>query len=175
MLGSDLYVLFDREKPVDDTRRQQCKVIVMLTVQTLLFTLDSLVAGLLAGSIVRHWRWRIVLAATFGVCDGIGTICGALIPHVLPGLPDLGLYALVVILIGLAARRSMSWLLSMPLLLAIDNLASGAPIDTAPASAVGSAVFALLGMVAFSGAVSLLGSLGLPFLGKLCHQRARAR
>jgi hypothetical protein len=66
----------------------------------------------------------------------------------------------------------MSWLLLMPLLLGIDNLSSGAPIDTAPASAVGSAVFALFGMMASTGAVLLLGSLGLSSPGK---QRARAR
>jgi hypothetical protein len=143
----------------------------MLTAQTLLFTLDSLVAGLLTGGIVRRWRWRVVLAATFGVCDGIGTICGALIPHVLPGLPDLGLYALVVILVGLAARRSMSWLLLMPLLLAIDNLSSGAPIDIAPGSAVGSAVFALFGMMASAGQPGD-HALGLP--AKCIARRQRA-
>jgi putative Mn2+ efflux pump MntP len=140
----------------------------MATAQALLFSLDSLVAGLLTGIVVRHWRWRIVLAALFGVCDGIGTICGAMMPHVLPSLPDLGLYALLVTLVALAARRSMSWLLLMPLLLSIDNLSSGAPIDTAPASVIVSAVVALFGMTASAGAFSLL-----PSSGKLRQRTAR--
>jgi hypothetical protein len=136
----------------------------MPTAQTLLFSLDSLVAGLLSGGILKHWRWRILLAASFGVFDGAGTVCGALMAHALPGLPDVGLYALMVILVALAARRSMSWLLLMPLLLALDNLSSGAPIDTVPASAIVSAVFALFGMTASAGALSLMRSWGLPFL-----------
>src|SRR5689334_5369520 len=104
----------------------------MLIAQILFFSLDSLVAGLLTGIVVRRWRWRVVFAASLGLCDGIGTLCGALMPHVLPGLPDLGLYALSVILVALAARQSILWLLLMPILFGIDNLSSGAPMDTVP-------------------------------------------
>jgi hypothetical protein len=92
----------------------------------------------------------------FGICDGIGTVCGALVPHALPTLPDLGLYAICVIVVALAARRSAWWLWLMPVLLGIDNLSLGASIGMAPASAIASAAIALSGMTASTGVLSVL-------------------
>jgi hypothetical protein len=129
-----------------------------LTACALLLSSDSLVAGLVTGSVLRRWRWRVGLAVLFGACDGASTICGALMPHALPTLSHVCLYGLCVILVTLAARRSVSWLLLLPFLLAVDNLSSGVPVDAAPAMAAASAGLALIGMLVSASAISALRS-----------------
>jgi hypothetical protein len=117
-----------------------------LLVQVWLFGSDSLIAGLFAGPVVGSWRGRVGLAVLFGVCDGAGTLFGALLPHAAPSLADVVLYLGYVLLVVMAARRSSFWLVFMPLVLGLDNLVSGAPVSSAPTLAVASATLALVGM-----------------------------
>jgi len=79
-------------------------------------------------------------------------------PHALPTLSNVFLYGLCVILVALAARRSVLWLLLLPFLLAVDNLSSGVSMDTAPVMAAASAGLALIGMLVSASAISALRS-----------------
>jgi hypothetical protein len=118
-----------------------------LLVQAWVLGSDSLIAGLLAGSVIRTWRCRIQLAVLFGIADGLGTLCGAFLSHSVPSLPDIVVYFVCVALVALAARSSSFWLFFMPLILALDNLSSGAPADTAFPAALASALLAMIGLI----------------------------
>jgi hypothetical protein len=112
-----------------------------------LLGLDSFVASLLIGPMLAS-RWkRAGLAATFGLCDGLASVAGAAAPHV-PTPPEVLVYAGIVVIVALAARVGAVWLLLVPCILAIDNLASGAPASDAPLLAISSAIAAFAGMAA---------------------------
>ena len=113
---------------------------------------DSLLAGLAIGSIVPSWRGRAWFVLLFGVCDGVATLLGAVVPHRIPEAPVVALYLLSVVLIILGARRSRAWLCAMPVLFSLDNLAAGSPAADAPALALTSAAMAATGIA--------LGALG---------------
>ena len=120
----------------------------LLVDQVLLLGLDSLVGGLLIGPLPQRWRDRVGLAVLFGVCDGAGSFVGGTLPHAFPEIPDILLYGVAVVLVGLAARHSRHWLLASPFILALDNLATGAPATAVPTLAVSSGMLALAGMTA---------------------------
>lgn len=119
---------------------------LLFFVQIPLLGLDSFVAGLLIGPVLKPWRDRSALAVMFGMCDGGGTFAGALLPHAVPDFSDVVVYALVVAAVLLAARRSSWWLAATPVVMALDNLAAGAPASAAPISAISSGLMALAGM-----------------------------
>jgi hypothetical protein len=107
---------------------------------------DSLLAGVVIGPVVRTRARRVGLALAFGACDGIAALLGAGYPHAGPELPGGLLYALAAAATVLAARRSAGWLLVGPVLLSLDNLASGAPASAALPLAVSSAALAFAGL-----------------------------
>jgi hypothetical protein len=61
-------------------------------VQILLLGLDSFVAGVVIGPVLKPWRKRLGLAALFGFCDGAGTLVGALLPHAVPEYAEVIVY-----------------------------------------------------------------------------------
>jgi hypothetical protein len=103
----------------------------------LLLGVDSLIAGLAIGAIVNR-RWRLPLAALFGLADGAAFLIGAGLGWQLSAgltevleigtLAALGLWLLVV---AASTRRVAQlwpvWVL--PLALTLDNLAYGAVGD----------------------------------------------
>jgi hypothetical protein len=118
----------------------------LLLIQLPLLGLDSFVAGLLVGPVLKPWGRRVGLAVAFGSCDGIGTLGGAVLSHSVPDIPEVAVYVLAVSAVLLAARRSAWWLAAVPAVLALDNLAAGAPAELAPALAVSSGLMAWTGM-----------------------------
>jgi hypothetical protein len=118
-----------------------------LLLQMSLLSVDSLFAGLVLGPMVTSWGPRAGLAFLVGLCDGAAALLGAALPHVMPDLPDGLLYALVAGAVVLAARRSKAWLLLAPVILSVDNLASGSAADAMLALAATSAGLALAGMM----------------------------
>jgi hypothetical protein len=121
---------------------------ILLTYLIFALGLDSFIGGLLVGPVLTRWRDRLGLAALFGVCDGVASLVGGMLPHTFPDIPQALVYGLAVVLVGLAGRRSRSWLLASPLVLALDNLATGAPAAAVPAIAGSSGLLALVGMTA---------------------------
>lgn len=108
--------------------------------------LDSFLAGLAIGPLLPSRTGRLWCAAAFGVCDGLASWLGALIPHRLPEPPDLALWLVCVMLLLAGARRGRMWLFAVPVVLSLDNLAAGVPADLAPALALSSAVMAAAGI-----------------------------
>jgi hypothetical protein len=113
---------------------------------------DSFIAGIAIGPIMLSWRARGGFVVLFGICDGLASLLGSAVPHRLPEPPDAVLYLLCVVLTIQGARRSRAWLLAMPLLLSLDNLAAGGTAAEAPALALSSAVMGAAGLA--------LGALG---------------
>ena len=122
---------------------------LLLTTVSLGF--DSFLAAFFISPMIVSWRWRAGYATLFGVCDGLATLLGAVIPHRLPEPPAAVMYLLCVMLIIMGARRSRAWLFATPVLLSLDNLAAGGTA-AAPALALGSAAMAAAGLA--------LGALG---------------
>jgi hypothetical protein len=129
----------------------------------LLLGIDSLIACMAIGAIVDR-RWRLPLAALFGIADGCAFLIGAGLGWTLSGgliavleigtLAALGLWLLVV---AKGTRRFAElwpvWLL--PLALTMDNLAygvasdySGSLLAHAGEQALSSSLLALVGLVA---------------------------
>jgi hypothetical protein len=104
----------------------------------LLLGIDSLIACLAVATIVEA-RWRLPLAATFGIADGVSFLIGAGLGWTLsPALTEvvetgtlllLGVYLIVVAAStrGIAARWGV-WVL--PFALIFDNLAFGIADDS---------------------------------------------
>ena len=65
---------------------------------------DSLLAGIAIGPVILSNRDRALFAILFGVCDGLATLCGILLPHRFPEAPSVALYLLGVLLICNKAR-----------------------------------------------------------------------
>jgi len=116
--------------------------------QVVLLGADSLVGGLAFGALLGRWRDRLALAMLFGVCDGVGSLVGGMLPHAFPDIPDALLYGLAVALIALSARHSRHWLFAAPFIFALDNLASGLPASSVPMLAISSGLLALVGIIA---------------------------
>ncbi len=118
----------------------------------LLLGLDSLIACIAISPLVSKWSHRLLLAALFGLADGIGFLIGAMVGAVSPlrmsgefgetleiGLPAiLGIYLIGIAIIAFRTQRSAAeradtersstviwpvWIL--PLILALDNFSFG--------------------------------------------------
>ena len=133
----------------------------------LLLGIDSLIACLAIGAIVDR-RWRLPLAALFGVADGTAFLVGAGLGWTLSAgltevlevgtLAALGAYLLVV---AAGSRRLAAlpvWL--VPIALVADNLAygvansySGSLLAPAGEQALSSSLLALVGLLAVGAAL----------------------
>lgn len=109
------------------------------------FGLDSLLASLIVGSLLRSWRERFGLALAFGVFDSAAALAGPLWPRHMPEPPALAVYLLCAILLAAGARYSRVLFYLLPLALSIDNLFGEAPAS-ALTLGVGSALLSLLGL-----------------------------
>lgn len=108
----------------------------------LLLGLDSLIACIAIGTLLSRWSHRLLLAALFGLADGIGFLIGVMVGAISPlrmsgalgesleiGLPALlGVYLILIALFAIGAQREFSvtwpvWIL--PLILALDNFSYG--------------------------------------------------
>ena len=141
----------------------------------LLLGVDSLIAGLAIGAIVDR-RWRLPLAALFGLADGAAFLIGAglglrLSAGVTEALEIGTLAALGVWLVVVAAstqRFAQLWpVWVLPLALTVDNLAYGAVGDHsagwllghAGEQALSSSLLALIGLVVAAGLPRLVPAL----------------
>ena len=129
----------------------------------LLLGIDSLIACMAIGAIVDR-RWRLPLAAAFGVADGTAFLIGAGLGWTISAgvteVLEIGtLAALGVWLVVVAAgtrRLAQLWpLWVLPLALTMDNLAygvasdySGSLLGHAGEQALSSSLLALIGLVA---------------------------
>lgn len=111
-----------------------------------LFGSDSLLAGLALGPILASWRARAAYAMLFGVCDGVATLLGAMVPHRVPEPPAVLFYLVAAALLIRGARRDPAWLYALPVLFSLDNFAASNSAADAPGLALGSAAMAGLGL-----------------------------
>lgn len=128
----------------------------------LLLGIDSLIACVAIGAIVDR-RWRLPLAALFGVADGTAFLIGAGLGWTLSAgltevlevvtLAALGLYLLVVAAGSRRLAQLPVWL--VPIALTLDNLAYGVANDYpgsllghAAEQALSSSLLALVGLLA---------------------------
>jgi hypothetical protein len=130
----------------------------------LLLGIDSLIACMAIGAIVDR-RWRLPLAALFGVADGVAFLIGAGLGWQLSaGLTEvleigtLAALALWLLVVAAGTRRAAElwpvWVL--PFALTLDNLAYGAVgdhsagwlLDHAGEQALSSSLLALIGLLA---------------------------
>ena len=129
----------------------------------LLLGIDSLIACIAIGAIVDK-RWRLPLAALFGVADGVAFLIGAGLGwQVSAGVTEvleigtLGALGLWLIVVAAGTRRvAQLWpLWVLPLALTVDNLAfgvasdySGSLLGTAGEQALSSSLLAFVGLYA---------------------------
>ncbi len=147
----------------------------------LLLGVDSLIAGIAIGAIVDS-RWRLPLAALFGVADavvflvavGLGLRLSAGMTEVLEivTLAALGFWLLVVAA-GMQRAAAYWPVWALPWVLTLDNLAYGLVGDHSAASVVGHA-----GEQALSSSllamIGLLVAAGLPRVLPVMERRAAA-
>jgi hypothetical protein len=107
---------------------------------------DSLLAGLAIGPLLSSRRERAVFVLLLGVCDGMATLLGTAVPHIVPSPPIAALYLLMVALIIQGARHNEKWFYAMPILLSLDNLVTGSAASSAMMLALSSAAMAGCGM-----------------------------
>ena len=129
----------------------------------LLLGIDSFIACMAIGAIVDK-RWRLPLAAAFGVADGVAFLIGAglgwQISAGLTEVLEIGTLAalggwLVVVAVGTRRVADLWPLWVLPLALTMDNLAygvasdySGSLLGHAGEQALSSSLLALIGLVA---------------------------
>jgi hypothetical protein len=137
----------------------------MNVVNILLLGVDSLIACLAIGPIVAA-KWRVPLAALFGVADGAGFLVGTALGWQLPEAVTGALRSGVLLLFGVyliavtmmtshAAARWPIWVL--PFALTLDNLTYGlvgdddavmaSPLAQAGSQALTSAVLGMVGLL----------------------------
>lgn len=109
------------------------------------FGLDSLLAGLIVGSLLRSWRERLGLALAFGAFDSAAALAGTAWPHRAPEAHALAAYLLFAALLAVAARYNRALFYLLPLILSVDNF-FGQVRDNPLAMGVNSALLALLGL-----------------------------
>jgi hypothetical protein len=129
----------------------------------LLLGIDSLIACMAIGAIVDR-RWRLPLAALFGVADGTAFLIGAGLGwQFSAGMTEvlevgtllaLGVYLLVVAA-GMMRVAAASWAIwALPFVLTVDNFAYGvldngeSLVGQAAEQAVSSSLLALIGLFA---------------------------
>jgi hypothetical protein len=127
----------------------------------LLLGIDSLIACIAIGAIVDK-RWRLPLAAMFGVADGVAFLIGAGLGWTISAgmtevleIGTLGALGLWLIVVAAGTRRAAElwpvWVL--PIALTVDNLAygvandySGSLLGHAGEQALSSALLAFIGL-----------------------------
>ena len=109
------------------------------------FGLDSLLAGLIVGSLLRSWRQRFGLALAFGAFDSAAALAGPLWPRHMPEAPAFAAYLLCAALLAAGARYNRALFYLMPLALSVDNLYGGASASALTLGA-GSALLSLIGL-----------------------------
>jgi hypothetical protein len=120
---------------------------------------DSLLAGIAIGPVILSNRDRALFAVLFGLCDGLETPLGILLPHRFPEAVATALYLLGVLSIVQGARHSRARLVATPLLLGLDNFAVGGTFADVPVLALSSAGMAAVGIA--------LGTLGRWAAGRI--------
>jgi len=99
----------------------------------LLLGVDSLIACLAIGPIISK-RWRVPLAALFGVCDGAGFLLGSALHWSMPGTVSTVAETAVLVALGLywlslavASKKAAGtrWVWALPFALSIDNITFG--------------------------------------------------
>jgi hypothetical protein len=143
-----------------------------LATQIPLLGFDSFVAGVLVGPVLKSFWRRAGLAMLFGLCDGAGTLAGSLVPHVVPELSEVVVYAFVAIAVALSANKGSQWIPIVPLIMALDNFATGTPGSGAFALAISSGIAAWVGM-ALAASAWRGGQFVLTCFSSLPAQRAR--
>jgi hypothetical protein len=130
----------------------------------LLLGLDSLVACLAIGALVDRKRW-VLLAAFFGIADGVGFLIGvglgwSLMSEAASEVIEMGTFVLLgiyllVVAAGTARVTASKAIWLLPIALTVDNLAFGLADETtgsvageAAAQALSSGLLAYLGLVA---------------------------
>jgi hypothetical protein len=129
----------------------------------LLLGIDSLIACMAIGAIVDK-RWRLPLAAMFGVADGVAFLIGAGLGWTISAgvtevleIGTLGALGLWLVAVAAGTRRAAElWpLWVLPLVLTVDNLAfgvasdySGSLVGHAAEQALSSSLLALVGLYA---------------------------
>jgi hypothetical protein len=129
----------------------------------LLLGIDSLIACMAIGAIVDK-RWRLPLAAMFGVADGVAFLIGAGLGWTISAgvtevlaIGTLGALGLWLIVVAAGTRRAAElwpvWVL--PIALTVDNLAYGVASDYSGSllghtaeQALSSSLLALIGLYA---------------------------
>lgn len=107
-------------------------------------SLDSFVASSLLGAGRLGWRQRLVLALSFGMCDGLAAMLGTLGPQLVAALAALELCSVGTFLLFCTALRKR-WIYALPVLLSLDNLFAANPRSPAFALGLTSASMALIG------------------------------
>ena len=114
---------------------------------SLLLGLDSGLCCFAIGLTPIAWSTSVRLALAFGACDAIASAAGALSNHPLAAPPTFIVYLCCVVLLGLATRYSRKLVYALPVLLSLDNFASGSGLGDALADGFSSAALALAGLV----------------------------
>jgi hypothetical protein len=113
---------------------------------------DSFIAGMVLAPLIPPLYQRIIFALSCGLCDGVASFIGSLMPNAELNLPDWVVYVACVVLLLQGVRASRLWLFAIPFLFSLDNLAAGTQATEAGTLALGSAMMASVGLA--------LGSLG---------------
>jgi len=111
-----------------------------------LLGLDSFVACVALSPFRLSVRGRYCLAAAFGLCDGSATLLSQMPNASLLALSILAICFLLLLMPESQGASSRRLLITLPLVLSIDNLLDAAPPSTALASGISSAAWALLGL-----------------------------
>jgi hypothetical protein len=117
---------------------------------TLLFGpgFDSALCCVAIGTMPQPWSERFRLALAFGMCDAAASGLGSLFAWPLPNPPAIVVYLCCAALLGLAARHSPRVLYVLPLVLSLDDLVSGLPLEGSVVAGILSAMLSLLGFSA---------------------------
>ncbi|HXZ42851.1 MAG TPA: hypothetical protein VEG68_19085 [Terriglobales bacterium] len=107
--------------------------------------LDSLLASLIVGSLLRSWRERFGFALAFGAFDSAAALAGPLWPRHMPEPPAFAAYLLCAVLLAAGARCNRALFYLLPLVLSVDSLYAGAPGNALTLGA-DSALLSLLGL-----------------------------
>lgn len=113
---------------------------------SLWLALDSGLCCFAIGWTPLVWSTGARLALAFGACDAIASAAGVLCNHPLAPPPTLVVYLCCAGLLGLATRYSRKLVYALPVLLSLDNFASGSGLGNAVSDGIGSAMLALAGL-----------------------------
>lgn len=140
-----------------------------------LLSFDSLIVSLALGPLVRSPRQRWLLAALFGICDGLAVIAGVALRFRF-ACPLGAVFALVCGAYFLVAafwdkfRADFRLVFLLPLVMSLDNFVYG--LESGPLSGLVMTRAAVLGFASFGlAALGLYAGGRLPFSGPRASQR----